>query len=470
MSNLVRSRLALATAALGALSLLAVLRAEDPPKPQAEKPAPVVKNDGPAKMGFAVEPKPLSDAVKKGLKYLVNQQQLNGGWGQGGGWRTNLDPQAGGGRVEGPEVADPPDVGNTCVALLALIRAGNTPTEGPYAKNVAKGLDFIMGKVEASDKESLFVTDVKGTQIQSKIGPYVDTFLTAMVLAELKGKTGDRKIEERLVACANKTIGKMEKHQKKDGTFADNHAWASVLSQGLANKSFNYAAQKGIAVANGTIRRVQEQVAGNFDANTGTFRTSGAAAIRGAIAARPGAPTATEAAPSDAGVQLYAASSNLTNAADVVRSGRIELKKLEKIVADAKASKEEKDLARDRLKAIKEAEELNDRATAAVVKQLDNPAFVQGFGTNGGEEFLSFLNISETLLLKGGDEWKKWDKAISESLTRVQNQDGSWSGHHCITGKTFCTAGALLVLMADRTPFPLEALAAKEGGKKEEKK
>ena len=27
-------------------------------------------------------------------------------------------------------------------------------------------------------------------------------------------------------------------------------------------------------------------------------------------------------------------------------------------------------------------------------KQLDQPAFVQGFGSNGGEEFLSFMNIS----------------------------------------------------------------------------
>jgi hypothetical protein len=38
----------------------------------------------------------------------------------------------------------------------------------------------------------------------------------------------------------------------------------------------------------------------------------------------------------------------------------------------------------------------------------------------------------------------------------VQNQDGSWTGHHCITGQTFCTAAALLTLMADRTPVPVE--------------
>ena len=35
---------------------------------------------------------------------------------------------------------------------------------------------------------------------------------------------------------------------------------------------------------------------------------------------------------------------------------------------------------------------------------------------------------------------------------KVQNEDGSWTGHHCITGRTFCTAAALLVMMGDRTP------------------
>jgi hypothetical protein len=67
------------------------------------------------------------------------------------------------------------------------------------------------------------------------------------------------------------------------------------------------------------------------------------------------------------------------------------------------------------------------------------------------------MNIAESLVVKGGDEWKKWDDAMSGNLQRVQNGDGSWSGHHCITGRTFCTSTALLVMMADRTPIPVKA-------------
>src|SRR5262249_12076556 len=124
-------------------------------------------------------PKPLSNAVHKGFAYLIGRQHANGGWSQGGGWRT----AAQGGRGEGPHVEDPPDVANTCVATLALLRAGHSPRQGEFAPNVARALDFVMGQVEQSDAESPYVTDLRGTQVQHKIGQYADTFLATLALA-----------------------------------------------------------------------------------------------------------------------------------------------------------------------------------------------------------------------------------------------------------------------------------------------
>jgi squalene cyclase len=46
---------------------------------------------------------------------------------------------------------------------------------------------------------------------------------------------------------------------------------------------------------------------------------------------------------------------------------------------------------------------------------------------------------------------------MSDNMNRIQNADGSWTGHHCITGRTFCTSAALLVLMVDRSPVPVAA-------------
>ncbi|HRG79347.1 MAG TPA: hypothetical protein PL167_07035 [Cyclobacteriaceae bacterium] len=31
-------------------------------------------------------------------------------------------------------------------------------------------------------------------------------------------------------------------------------------------------------------------------------------------------------------------------------------------------------------------------------------------------------------------------------MVSIQNDDGSWSGHHCITSPVFCTATCLLIL------------------------
>jgi hypothetical protein len=495
----VRTRLAMFAAVLGGLALLTGLQADEkkaaPAKPDADKPAEAAR---------PVKPKPLSDSVKRGLKYLAEQQLDSGGWSQGGGWRVG----DGGGRIEGAQVSDPADVGNTAIATLALIRAGNTPKEGEYAKNVARAVAFMCAKVEKADKDSLYVTDVKGTQLQSKIGPYVDTFLVSLVLAELKGKMEDDATEKRLGAALDKTIAKIEKNQREDGHFAGNDGWASVLSQGLANKGLARARQAGAKVSDKSLDRVANQVAQNFDPKSGTFSTGGTGlgggsggatlggfgastagrtstptapaapagpgspGLRGPAPAAPGSapapstmPAPTGAAkPTDAGVPIYNVAANLGSLSEVQNARRAEEHKAKEVLAKKEASKADREQAEKVLREIAAGDKLQAQATDGVVKQLESPQFVQGFGSNGGEEFLSFLNISETLLVKGGADWEKWDKHVTDGMTRAQDKDGSWSGQHCITGKTFCTAGALLVLMADRAPLPakLESTGDKE--------
>src|SRR5438046_2647648 len=249
-NNSMRSKNKIAFGLMAALlgGLVAGLNAQGP-EPKKESVKSATKE---TEIAGPVKPKPLSDSAKKGLAFLVGQQHENGGWGQGGGWRSGAK---GGGRVEGKEVQDPPDVANTCMATLALIRAGSTPTDGAHAKNIARAVAFICSHVEKSDSKSLYVTDVRDTQVQVKIGPYVDTFLTALVLSELKGKMPDEKTEKRMIASLNKVIGKMEDNQKADGGFAGNNGWAAVLSQGLASKARNRAYQNGVAVKDQTLHR-----------------------------------------------------------------------------------------------------------------------------------------------------------------------------------------------------------------------
>ncbi len=77
------------------------------------------------------------------------------------------------------------------------------------------------------------------------------------------------------------------------------------------------------------------------------------------------------------------------------------------------------------------------------------------FNQAGGEEYLAFHLITETMLQKAGEDWSKWFPVVRDKIIKVQNQDGSWVGHHCITSRTFCTAAACLVLSAPNRYLPI---------------
>ncbi len=477
MARLLRPVATLA-ALVGGASLAAWAVCAEPEPPPT--PALAVKVAAkPAALKCAVEPKPLSESVKKGLTFLAQGQHADGGWGQGGGWRTGAKNS---GRVEGENTADPSDIGDTCLALLAFFRAGHTATEGEYKDSVKKGLTFVFERVEKSDAKDLYVTDVRDTQMQSKIGPFADTFLATLMLSELKGHAGTD--DTRLAKCLDKALDKVAKNQKEDGTFAGNAGWAPVLSQGLATKSLTRARQNGAAVGDELIARATRQ---SRDAAKGTEVAAGPAT---AVAAKPGSTSSkgeaasAELAASDrvvsvdgaprggggggfggagpgaAGVPLYAKGQAGTNLQDVVNSANADATKAKEVLADPKAPQAQKDEAR---KTVDQAVTLNadnNRFQLGLARDAKDGRFVAGFGSNGGEEFLSFLNLSETMLVRGGKDWDDWDGKMQESLPKAQDKNGSWSGHHCITGKTFCTASALLVLLADRTKFPEDVLAA----------
>lgn len=77
----------------------------------------------------------------------------------------------------------------------------------------------------------------------------------------------------------------------------------------------------------------------------------------------------------------------------------------------------------------------------------------------GGEEYLAFFLVTECLLQDEQNEtWRSWYPTVRDKIIRVQNSDGSWSGHHCITARTFCTAAALLTLQSQNLYLPASNL------------
>ena len=197
---------------------------------------------------------PVSIAVEKGARWLVSTQGKDGGWGQDGGETSYVR------KGENLESTGN-DVANTAVAATALLHAGSTPAKGEYHEALTRAVDFILRHVEQSPADGLEVTTLHGTQIQRKLGPCIDTFLTSKLLAELDGEMGNARDNARVRQALEKCVAKIQKNQLKDGSWNIAGGWAPILGTSLASRSLYVAQQKGVAVSNVAMDKVQEYTA-----------------------------------------------------------------------------------------------------------------------------------------------------------------------------------------------------------------
>src|SRR5437868_4106376 len=109
-------------------------------------------------------PDPTRSSVSRGIQWLTSTQGPDGGWGQDGGATSHVRQ---GEHLE----SNTNDVANTAAALLALTHAGE---KGPQ---IRRGVEFLLNEIERAPEAGLAITAKQGTQIQRKLGPYIDTFL-----------------------------------------------------------------------------------------------------------------------------------------------------------------------------------------------------------------------------------------------------------------------------------------------------
>ncbi len=392
-------------------------------------------------------PKPLSENVKRGLAWLAQTQLDNGAWGQG-----DESKEMGAGMAN---LSKTPNVADTCMVVMAFIRGGDTPADGVNKTSVLKGIEFICAQIEESDDASLWITTLRNTRTQTKLGTYVDTFFAAQTLSEVKDRMPSEAGKARVEKALAKVVKKIEAGQQKDGQWA-NAGWAPALAQAQAAKAVNVVVQNGGQVNESVRARVEEYAQADFSRTTlagvSADRAGATLSVRGSAAGVGGG--------GDAGVALYSSGGQLAamNSASVTNAG------LRHYYEDIAISPTTQPAAREEARLMLTRFAANDKALGEAQKQviarLGDKQFMAGFGSNGGEEFLSYLNIGESLFTKGGDDWKKWDDSMTGNLNKIQNDDGSWSGQHCITGRTFCTAAALQVLTIDRSPVPAMKKAA----------
>jgi hypothetical protein len=272
------------------------------------------------------------------------------------------------------------------------------------------------------------ITSITGTQPQRKLGQNIDVAMASQFLTKIRPTLADEKQRKRVDKAIAICVEKLEQGQNNDGSYAQG-GWAPVLQSAMATNALEQAGATGYRVDKKKLESAKSYQRTNVDATSG--------AVMGGDAA---------------GVSLYALAS--TQRASVKEASRVR-----EILGDVSSIDlgeiNGKDLERElkgngvndeEAKVLSEAFVVNRMANV----QLRDDKILKGFGNNGGEEFLSFMMTSEALASTASDDWDVWHAKMSNTLSSVQNPNGSWSGHHCITSPVFCTAAVILAMTADQ--------------------
>jgi hypothetical protein len=360
-------------------------------------------------------PEKVTLSIQNGLDWIAQAQNNNGGWGAGSHGRQDImDPHA----VQS-------DPATTSMVAMALLRSGNTFTSGKYAVQLRRSLDYILKAVESSSQASINITDQTGTQIQIKLGANIDVILASQFLTNsLDYLNNDRQLKERVKKNLNACVAKIQQAQDTNGSISGS-GWAGVLQSSFASNALEAAQAQGAKVDDAALQRAREYQKKNYDSETGSVNTD-----------------------MGAGVMLYSVSGSTRASAKEARKVQEEVDKAKRdgrLAQNALPSAENLEkIGFEKDEAMKYSTAYNVYQSAKVQAQRED--VMDGFGSNGGEEFLSYLQTGESMVIGKDNSWTKWYDNISGRMVKIQNDDGSWSGHHCITSPVFCTATCLLIL------------------------
>lgn len=360
-------------------------------------------------------PEHVQRAVDLGLNWIVEAQHPNGGWGAGMHRHQDVrDPHA---------VATDP--ATTAMVAMAMLRSGTTLTSGTYSSNLLKALHHLLEAVENSPQGSVNITNQTGTQIQTKLGGNIDVILTSQFMSNILPYVDhDATLRSRVRRSQDVCVSKIQSAQTANGSIAGS-GWAGVLQSSFATNALEAAEANGADVDEEALERSRAFQKKNYNTKTGDVNTD-----------------------LGAGIVLYSVTGS-------VRASAKEARKVEEVIGEAKrkgqlapsAAPTAENLEKigfDKDDALQYATAYEVYQSAKVEAQRED--VMSGFGNNGGEEFLSYLQTGESMIINKDDIWRNWYDNMSGRLLKIQNQDGSWQGHHCITSPVFCTATCLLIL------------------------
>jgi len=184
-------------------------------------------------------------AIQKGLQYLAGSQSRAGSWSAqgayGGGYPAAM----------------------TALAGLALMAAGNTPTEGLYAANVRRAVDYCLSCANPNG----LVARID----QSAARPMYGHGFSTLFLAEAYGMEQDSELQRRIRRVLERAVRLTARSQSRDGGWlytpdanGDEGSVTVTQIQGL-----RAARNAGIKVPRSTINRAVEYIAKCANADGG---------------------------------------------------------------------------------------------------------------------------------------------------------------------------------------------------------
>jgi hypothetical protein len=375
-------------------------------------------------------PEKVAASLDHGLSWIARAQNADGGWGAGSHYHQEiLDPHA--------VTTDP---ATTAMAAMALLRNGNTLATGAYSAQLNKALVYLLKAVETSESNNSNITTITGTQIQTKLGGNIDVILTSQFLSNIQETISDSELKARIKKAQTICVSKIQQAQSTNGSIAGS-GWAGVLQSSFATNALEAAEAQGVNVDKKALEKAREFQKSNYNAKTGDVNTE-----------------------MGAGVVLYSVTGSARASAKEARKVEEELKKAKddgRLAQNAPATAQSLiQIGYKEDEAMKYATSYEVYQSAKVQAQRDD--VLDGFGNNGGEEFLSYLQTGESMIINKDDSWEKWYDNISGRMLKIQNEDGSWNGHHCITSPVFCTATSLLILSVNNDVENLVRLGAEK--------
>jgi prenyltransferase beta subunit len=333
--------------------------------------APLLLLLAPARIPDPVTPEARETAAKA-IRWLLDAQNGDGSWGDNPG--------------------TPGQVGNTAIAVLALLTHGNTTSRGPHCYPVRRGIDWLARRTRNYGPSA--VLD-RNTLLQGKLGPNADLYLVALLYSQAANLTLEAFEDQRMHAELRAMVTRIASLQKPNGEWET--SYEPMLTTIAAWQALKQAHAIGIhtdqASADKVVRYLRQDC---LEQATGVFRE-----------------------------QKWGRAERFVTQAGGVR------------VLVGESLGKEPDVQR-------------------AIGVIDKMHFDQDVGgATGGEEFLGALYATQALLLERDRVYASWYDRICKALKKCQNRDGSWVGHHCITGRVFCTSCAIMTLLTPDKLLPL---------------